>query len=83
MAEAVLEQYLVYGGTGPELIRDAFAYGFDAESPAEEWGDELLITNMFWEGEDKGEVVGWQRIKRGHLEAVRLNLLPSIEKWLF
>ena len=78
MAEAVLEQYLVFGGTGPDLIRDAFAYGYDVESLAAEGSDELLITNLFRGGEDDREVVGWQGIMREHLEAVRLTLPPEI-----
>ncbi|MCJ1477146.1 hypothetical protein MMC13_005817 [Lambiella insularis] len=73
MVAAVLEQYLVYGASGLEPLREAFAYGFDMDSKGEVGSDELAITNMFWGGVDENEVDGWKEIRDEHLAA----LLPS------
>lgn len=70
MAQAVLEQFLVYGISDPELFREAFSYGFDGNSTLAKRGDELIITNMFWDGIDEREVVGWADIRAQHQSAV-------------
>ena len=70
MAEAVLEQYLIYGAEGPGVIREAFAYGFNVESIAQADNEDLRITNMFWGGENECEIPGWKNIRYEHLSAV-------------
>ena len=70
MAEAVLEQYLIYGAHGSDIIQEAFAYGFDPESISASDSEELAITNLFWGGEDGREVQGWEEIRDEHLKAV-------------
>ena len=69
MASAALEQYLVYGASGVETLREAFAYRLDAESQAEDGSDELAVTAMFW-GDREEEVEGWEEIRKEHLDAV-------------
>ena len=68
MAHAALEQYLVYGVPLSDAIRAAFAWGFDAESTAQEGSEEWQINAMFL-GEDE-EVLGWSEIKNEHMQAV-------------
>lgn len=68
MAQAVIEQYLVYGSTGDDVLQEAFAWGFDAECTAEEGSDEWEINAMFW-GEDQ-VVPRWEEIRNAHLQAV-------------
>lgn len=68
MAQAVVEQYLVYGSTGDEVLQEAFAWGFDAECTAEEGSDEWEINAMFW-GEDQ-VVPRWEEIRDAHMQAV-------------
>lgn len=61
MAQAVIEQYLVYASKSHELLQEAFAWGFDADCAAEEGSEEWQVNAMFW-GED-GAVTGWDRIR--------------------
>lgn len=68
MAQAVVEQYLVYGSTSDEVLHEAFAWGFDAECTAEEGSDEWEINAMFW-GEDQ-VVPRWEEIRNAHMQAV-------------
>ena len=68
MAHAALEQHLVYGVPLSDAIRVAFAWGFDAESTAQEGSDDWQINAMFL-GQDE-EVLGWNEIKDEHMEAV-------------
>ena len=70
MAQAVVEQYLVYGSTGDGMLQEAFAWGFDAECTAEEGSDEWEINAMFW-GEDQ-VVPRWEEIRNAHMQAVCL-----------
>ena len=70
MAQAVVEQYLVYGSTGDGVLQEAFAWGFDAECTAEEGSDEWEINAMFW-GEDQ-VVPRWEEIRNAHMQAVCL-----------
>lgn len=72
MAEAALEQYLVYGATGADPLREAFAYGFDEAVTADAGSEELAVTNLFWGGEDEREVEGWRGVRGEHLRAVSL-----------
>ncbi len=68
MAQAVAEQYLVYKSPRSELLREAFAWGFDAECAAEEGTDEWMINVMFL-GEDE-KVAGWEQIRDEHMHHV-------------
>ncbi|KAK0516897.1 hypothetical protein JMJ35_000052 [Cladonia borealis] len=68
MAQAVIEQYLIYGSTGDEVLQEAFAWGFDAECTAEEGSDEWEINAMFW-GEDQ-VVPRWEEIRDAHMQAL-------------
>lgn len=68
MSHAVVEQILVYGVPGLEVLRQAFAWGFDENSNAVEGSDELQINAMFL-GEN-GVVEGWDDIKDAHIRAV-------------
>ena len=70
MTQAVIEQYLIYGSTGDEVLQEAFAWGFDAECTAEEGSDEWEINAMFW-GEDQ-VVPRWEEIRDAHMQAVCL-----------
>ena len=71
MAQAVAEQYLVYGSQRQETLQEAFSWGFDPECSAEEGTDEFQINAMFW-GMD-AIVDGWDRIRDEHINAVSLK----------
>ena len=72
MTQAILEQYLVYGAEMHGAIKEGFAYGFDAEVIIGGMdSDELLITNLFWDGETEREISSWKEIRDEHLVAVR------------
>lgn len=75
MAQAVAEQYLVYGSQRQEVLQEAFSWGFDPECSAEEGTDDFQINAMFW-GVDT-VVGGWDRIRDEHTQAVgrKPNLL--------
>ena len=72
MTQAVLEQYLVYGAEMHGAIEEGFAYGFDSSSTGDGVdSDELLITNLFWDGETEREIAKWKVIRDEHMAAVR------------
>ena len=71
MAQAVAEQYLVYGSRRRETLQEAFSWGFDPECSAEEGTDEFQINAMFW-GTDAA-IDGWDRIRDEHVQAVSLK----------
>lgn len=71
MAQAVAEQYLVYGSRRRETLQEAFSWGFDPECSAEEGTDEFQINAMFW-GTDAA-IDGWDRIRDEHVQAVSLR----------
>ena len=72
MTQAVLEQCLIYGAEMQGAIEESFAYGFDAGSTTEGAdSDELLITNLFWDGETEREIAKWKIIRDEHIAAVR------------
>lgn len=68
MAHAVAEQYLAYGSHSRDVLEEAFNYGFDPETTAEEGTDEWMVNAMFW-GEDE-EIAGWYEIRDEHVNAV-------------
>ena len=67
MAQAVAEQYLVYGSKRQETLQEAFSWGFDPECSAEEGTDDFQINAMFW------GVDSWDRIRDEHAQAVSLK----------
>ncbi len=71
MAHAFAEQYLVYNSQRPEdqVLHEAFAYPFDAESYPEEGSDEWAVNAMFY-GEDD-VVEGWEDIRQEHMRALK------------
>lgn len=71
MAQAVIEQYLIYGSQSPEVLREAFAWGFDAECGADEGSEEWQINAMFWD--EDGAVPEWDSIRDEHIQAVCLS----------
>ena len=71
MAQAVAEQYLVYGSQLQEVLQEAFSWGFDPECSAVEGTDDFQINAMFW-GVD-AVVDGWDRIRDEHIQAVSLD----------
>lgn len=71
MAHAALEQCLVSDQPLQAAIKDAFSWGFDAESTAEEGSEHYQINAMFFGGED--EITGWNEIKHEHMQLVSLN----------
>lgn len=75
MSHAVVEQILVYRVPGLEVLRQAFAWGFDEHSNAGEGSDELQINAMFL-GED-GVVEGWDDIRDAHIRAVSSRERPN------
>lgn len=75
MSHAVVEQILVYGMPGLGILRQAFAWGFDENSNADEGSDELQINAMFL-GDD-GAVEGWDDIRDAHIRAVSSRTAPN------
>lgn len=69
MAQATMEQYLIYGARRSDLLQDAFTWGFDAECGAEPNSDEWRINAMFW-GDDE-VIPGWDRVRDEHWQIVR------------
>ncbi len=69
MAQAFIEQHLVYGSQRPEILQDCFAWGFDAECGAEEESEEWQVNAMFWD--EDGPVPDWDPIRDEHIHAVR------------
>ena len=68
MVQAAAEEILKSGGTDAGIHRQAFAYGFDNESTADEGSDEFKINAMFF-GDD-GQLDGWEKIRESHIRAV-------------
>jgi len=68
MAQAIIEQYLVYGVNGPEALQEAFAWGFDGLSEADEGSDDFQINAMFLGEED--EVPEWSQVRDEHIQAL-------------
>ena len=68
MAHAALEQSLVHDIPLPNALREAFAWGFDVASTAEEGSDDWQINAMFL-GEDD-QIAGWSEIKDEHIRTV-------------
>lgn len=68
MAHSALEQSLRHDVRLSDALQEAFAWGFDPESTAEEGSEEWQVNAMFL-GEDD-EIVGWSEIKNEHMRTV-------------
>lgn len=68
MMQAVVEQYLTYGVQSDEVLKEAFAWGFDPEAVAKEWSDEWIVNAMFLD--DETEFESWHEIRDEHMQAV-------------
>ena len=68
MAHAAIEQNFVWDKPLSKAVEEAFAWGFDPHSTAENGSDEWQINAMFL-GEDD-EISGWSDIKEEHIQAV-------------
>lgn len=70
MTHAVMEQYFARGEHGLQVIRRAFAWGFDEQSAAEEGSDECQINAMFFDEDNDMQVEGWNKTRNDHINAV-------------
>lgn len=68
MAHAALEQYLVHGRSLSDAMAEAFSWGFDAETTADEGSEDWQINAMFLD--DDEEIKGWTKIRDEHVQAV-------------
>lgn len=68
MAQAVIEQFLIYGAQKADILQQAFSYGSDSESTAEEGTDEFQINALFFD--EDGPLEGWDVIREEHIRAV-------------
>ena len=72
MAQAIIEQYLVYGAEIQGVIKEGFAYGLDTDLIADSAdSDELQIINLFWDEETERVLPVWKQIRDEHLLAVK------------
>lgn len=91
MVQAVLEQVLFYKAEVLNVIKQAFAWGFDSESTAEEDSDEFQINAMFFnnqeqegtrgDGLQEGQIEGWDLIRDDHIRAVRTMIIIGFHPW--
>ncbi|KAL8873097.1 MAG: hypothetical protein Q9198_007084, partial [Flavoplaca austrocitrina] len=70
MAQAYIEQVVLYQKERPGLLEEAFQWGYDAGCRAEQGSEQWQINDMF--GADESSVSLWKSIRREHLEAVRV-----------
>ena len=68
MAQAVIEQYLLYGSQSGQTLKEAFAWGFDSSTVAEEGSEDWIVNAMFLD--DEAEFESWQIIRDEHMQAV-------------
>ena len=68
MAQAAMEQYINYDNHQVDVLREAFAWGFDPECVAEPESDEWRINAMFW-GDDE-VIPEWDAVRDDHIQAV-------------
>jgi len=68
MAHAALEQCLVHDQQLSDAMVEAFAWGFNAESTADEGSEDWQINAMFLD--DDEEIAGWTKIRNEHIQAV-------------
>lgn len=70
MVQAVAEQYLVFQAKRPEILREAFSWGFDEESTAVEGTDEFIVNVMFFDEEAEAPNARWEDVRQEHINAV-------------
>ncbi|KAK1809332.1 hypothetical protein LTR12_016302 [Friedmanniomyces endolithicus] len=78
MLQAVLEQYLVFGARGSEVIEEAFAWGLRAaDGQRMEVDGEAVdeVNDMFTDAVYETEVEGWADVKKAYLA----ELLPPAD----
>lgn len=68
MAQAVIEQYLLYGSRSNKILKEAFAWGFDTATMAEEGSENWAVNAMFLD--EEAEFDSWQMIRDEHMRAV-------------
>ena len=71
MTQAVIEQYLVYGPPSSDVLKEAFAWGFDSAAMAKEGSGNWAVNAMFLD--EEAEFESWQTIRDEHMRAVRQN----------
>ncbi|KAL8785935.1 MAG: hypothetical protein Q9213_003084 [Squamulea squamosa] len=69
MAQAYIEQVVVYQNKRSDLLEEAFHWGYDANCRAKEDSDDWQINKMF--GADESSIQLWESIKEEHIQAVR------------
>ncbi|KAL8849467.1 MAG: hypothetical protein Q9221_005549 [Calogaya cf. arnoldii] len=69
MAQAYIEQMVVYRNERPELLEEAFHWGYDEDYHAEEASEERQINDMF--GADESSIRLWASIRDEHVDALR------------
>ncbi|KAL8656221.1 MAG: hypothetical protein Q9226_002734 [Calogaya cf. arnoldii] len=67
MAQAYIEQVVVYQNERPGLLEEAFHWGYDEDCHAEEASEERQINDMF--GADGSSIRLWASIRAEHVEA--------------
>ncbi|KAL8912270.1 MAG: hypothetical protein Q9171_002725 [Xanthocarpia ochracea] len=80
MAQSYMEQVIVYQNQRPDLLEDAFHWGYDADCRSEEASDQWHISNMFDTDENLTHL--WESIKEEHIEALRPPDKTSLEDHL-
>ncbi|KAI4286152.1 MAG: hypothetical protein L6R38_000134 [Xanthoria sp. 2 TBL-2021] len=68
MAQAYIEQVVVYQNQRPGLLEEAFHWGYDVDCRAEEATEQWQINDMF--GADESSVRLWQSIREEHVQAL-------------
>ncbi|KAL8856918.1 MAG: hypothetical protein Q9178_006507 [Gyalolechia marmorata] len=76
MAQSYMEQVIVYQNQRPDLLEEAFHWGYDADCRAEE----ASISKMFDTDESLTRL--WKSIKEEHIEALRPPDKTSLEDHL-
>ncbi|KAK1069250.1 hypothetical protein LTR12_001137 [Friedmanniomyces endolithicus] len=78
MLQAVLEQYLVFGARGTEVIEEAFAWGLRAPDGQrmEVDGEVDEVNDMFTDAVYETEVEGWADVKKAYLA----ELIPPADE---
>ena len=68
MAQAVIEQCLLYGSRSDKALKEAFAWGFDSETLADEGSEDWIVNAMFLD--EEAEFESWHEIRDEHMQAV-------------
>ncbi|KAL9034882.1 MAG: hypothetical protein Q9180_005164, partial [Flavoplaca navasiana] len=84
MAQAYIEQVVLYQKERPGLLEEVFQWGYDAGCRAEQGSEQWQINDMF--GADESSISLWESIRREHVEAVRapssiIFIETSAKRW--